>query len=279
MKLVPIRETPLLGRVQSFGQSRLSAPIAFLVLAGGAAAMGAAIVRGALPWGLWFMVGFLGLISLLFLGAARAAFSPDNWVLKFDGAQIALKFRSYLNRHFPAEDAVVAVFPASAVESVGKVVEKRTVPGAGAKESPTQETAVYLQFRMKDPAATAELGEAIRLELGREAPKIGMSRTKHIHAPVQVTEPGTIRIAWRSPRDFVRPSIATALRQLGGSMRVDTETAAEAKDWRSMSPEALEAYIVELARTGEKLSAVKLVRESRGLGLREAKELVEALLK
>jgi hypothetical protein len=44
-----------------------------------------------------------------------------------------------------------------------------------------------------------------------------------------------------------------------------------------MNPDTIRSEVERLARAGKKIDAIKLVRERAGLGLKEAKEFVEAL--
>jgi len=44
-----------------------------------------------------------------------------------------------------------------------------------------------------------------------------------------------------------------------------------------MNPDTLRSDVERLARAGKKIDAIKLVRERAGLGLKEAKQFVEAL--
>jgi hypothetical protein len=45
----------------------------------------------------------------------------------------------------------------------------------------------------------------------------------------------------------------------------------------AMNPDTIRSEVERLARAGKKIDAIKLVRERAGLGLKEAKEFVEAL--
>lgn len=276
MKIVTTEEVPLAGTLQVYKQSPLSAFVGLVVVWGIVGVLAVAILRGAAPPFLWFVVGFIALISLLFLGMLRAAMGPDNWVLKSDGSQLAFKFRSYLNRHFPKEDRVVAVVPVSAIAGIGKVTERKLVPQS--KGGPQRETWVSIDFRLKSADQAAELAAAIREELRRPAPKIGMSRTKHHHAPVRVVDGTTIRVSWRSPQDFLSPGVTAALRNLGAGLPIEAEQKADVRDYRDMTPEELNAYLIELAETGQSLKAGRILREVNGVGLTESRAYIDALL-
>lgn len=278
MKLVTARECPLAGRVLTYKQSLWSAVLGLAFVGGGTAAMSVGIVRGALPGLLWVMVVILGLISLLFVGMLRAAMGPDNWVVKFDGSTLAFKFRSYLNRHFPAEDRVVAVFSPSEFERVRKTVELVDVPSAKGGQA-TRQTWVSLDFEIRDEAAARQLDAAIREELARQAPKIGRGRTKHHHAPMRIVEGRTLRVHWKSPRDYVRPGVDTALRDLGAGLRVEAEQSGSGRRWEELAEADREGYILELAQRGNRMEAVRLARELHGLELRESRLYVDELVR
>lgn len=276
MKLWRTSENPVTGTVQVYKQSVVGALIGLLFVGGGTAAMAWGLLQGKLPFFLWIGCAFLVLMCLLFVGMLRSAMGPDNWVIKFDGSQLAFKFRSYLNRHFPPEHEVVAVFSASEFESVRQCTEERLVPGGKHKNS--RERWVSLDFRLKHPGDAAKLAGAIREELVREAPKIGMGRTKHHHMPVRVVDGSTIRVSWSSTQDRLRPGIARALRDLGGAIRVEEALSRGARDYREMLPEDLDAFVTELAESGDWMKAGRVIREVHGLGLRESREFVDGLL-
>lgn len=276
MELYSAKEEPLTGSVQVYKQSVISAIIGLLVVLGIGAAIGLAIVQGRFPVFLWVAVGFIVLICLLFIGMLRATMGPQNWVMKFDGSRLAFKYRSFLNRHFPAEDQVVAVIPASEFEWARKATERKMVPGSKGERTP--ETWVFLELRMKDAEAAAELDRRIREEILGEAPKIGRSRTKHHHVPMRMVDGSTLRISWRSPRDYIRPGIDAALRNLGGAIEVGEATKEDAGDYRQMTPEELEVFLVDLVQSGHRMKAAKVVREVHGLGVKESRDYVDSLM-
>lgn len=275
MELYRADENPLTGTVQVYKQSVISAFIGLLVVFGIGGAIVIAILRGGAPAFLWIMVGFIALISLLFLGMLRAAMGPDNWVVKFDGSRLAFKFRSYLNRHFPAEDRVVAVIPASEFEWARKVSEKKKLPASKGKTQ--TESWTFLEMRLRSPEHAAELDAVIREEISREAPKIGRSRTKHHHVPIRVVDGSTLRISWRSSRDYIRPAVDAALRNLGGAIPVEGEVSGGVEDYRQMSPEELNDFLVDLVQMGHQMKAGKIVREVYGMGVKESRQYIENL--
>lgn len=275
MELYSASEEPLTGSVQVYKQSVISAIIGLLVVLGIGAAIAVAILRGDAPGFLWIIVGLLALVVLLFVGMLRAAMDPQNWVVKFDGSRLAFKFRSYLNRHFPAEDKSVAVFPASDFEWIRKVAEKKKLPGS--KGRTQTESWTYLDFRLRNPESAAKLDSLIREETLREAPRIGNGRTKHHHVPMRVVDGSTLRVSWRSPRDYIRPAVDTVLMNLGAAIPVEGETKSGIKDYRQMTPEELDIFLADLAQTGHKMKAGKIAREVYGIGVKESRDYVDRL--
>jgi len=276
MELYRANEDPLTGSVQVYKQSVISAFIGLFVVLGIGGAIAVAILRGGAPGFLWIIVGLLLLVVLLFIGMLRAAMGPDNWIVKFDGSRLAFKLRSYLNRHFPAEDRVVAVFAASEFESGCKVAEKKKLPGIKGKTQ--TESWTYLDFRLRDPENAAELDALIREEILREAPKSGNSRTRHHHVPMRLVDGSTLRVSWRSPRDYIRPGTDAVLKTLGGVIPVDPEKKGGIEDYRQMTPEELNAFLADLAQSGHNMKAAKIVREIYGMGVRESREYVAGLI-
>lgn len=70
----------------------------------------------------------------------------------------------------------------------------------------------------------------------------------------------------------------------GATPRTVTETRAKSRTRVSVHtseldlPPELSAEVIELVKSGNKIQAIKIVREATGLGLKEAKDVVEALV-
>src|SRR4051812_39819052 len=50
------------------------------------------------------IVALLTFIWVAILGNYRKSREPSNWLLRFDGHRLLIKFRSYLNSHFSQDD-------------------------------------------------------------------------------------------------------------------------------------------------------------------------------
>ncbi len=100
------------------------------------------------------------------------------------------------------------------------------------------------------------------------------------HYPVSVREGGIIAIEWRGPHGGVRPRLGKAIARIAGMYPdLDPAPAIESVDppVEEIAPEEREARVLELARRGEIVDAVKLARRLYGYDLIEAKTFVESL--
>jgi hypothetical protein len=277
MKLYSVDEVPLGRTSRTYQQSRWSGIVAVTLLGAVIGGLSYGIVKGEVPRGFWLLVGFFVFLELLFLSTTRAAFRPDNWVLKFDGTQVAIKFRSYLNAHFPREDAVVAVFPTSAFRGVRKATGRRHVPGSGRRQTASTEKWAALELELKGGDEAEALKHAILEEIRRKAPKRG-ARIKHHHTPVRMTGERTIHVSWRGSQDHVRPAIETALRQMGGAIPVLGEEHVEGRHWDDMTAEEFDASVADLAISGRTVHAASLLKVYRHMSMTEAKQRVQEIL-
>lgn len=282
MQLLRADELAFPPRVEKYKQSFITPIIVFAVLDAGAMGIGAGILSGSLPKFLWVVAGFLALISLIALGQARSALRPSNWVLKFDGSDIAIKYRSYLNHHFPAEDRTVALIPSSAIESVRKIVERKSLPSSsrhsGRSSGEEFQSWTYLEICLKDRVDAQALKEALVTERKTKGPKRGVVSTTHLHAPIRLISDNQLRIAWRSPRDRIVPGIDVALRNLGAAIHGEEEVRTEGESWTSMSDDRLAEYMIELCGAGQKIKAVKAIQRRYGMGLTQAKKFIDDLM-
>ena len=88
-----------------FRESAVTKVIAILLFLAATAAICAAWYLGKLPWFVpLFSAPFLLLFAWLSALTLRKVFRPENWLLACNGQRLLLKFRSYLNSHFPATD-------------------------------------------------------------------------------------------------------------------------------------------------------------------------------
>ena len=98
-------ETPRPTADVVFRESRLKPGLLFLIflaLSATAATIGyqGGIEQGgvSLPAGLaYWIAGVMALMSLVVLSGLRASRRATNWLMRYDGARLLIKYRSYLN--------------------------------------------------------------------------------------------------------------------------------------------------------------------------------------
>ena len=216
--------------------------------------------------------GGLVLLALLFLAGLRANLRPSNWLLRAAADGLHVKYRSYLNYKFPAEDPVVAFIPKQEVAwiRVRRQDSERTIEG---------ETMVwrrFLEIKLHGDD-TSELTERLRDERQRTAPGVMGWKTKVLHYPVRVLPEAIVQLEWRSPGTYTRPGIDRAVEILGRWYRV-----ADTVDEEQPLPDKLdraqqEARLIEMTERGEVMDAVVLAKEIYGFDTTQAKTFVDDL--
>lgn len=204
------------------------------------------------------------LVNSAIARAAVASFLPSNWILRTEPDGLFIKFRSYQNHHFGGDGPVVCHVRFAEIDAAGKVVERKEEHrNDGRRVAYTP----YLELRLKE-LDTEALARALAEERTRKAPEerfLGIrSRTKSNHVPVLVPEPGVVRLDYRrgmlkALERFVEIAPKRTV-DVGPKVRVGKVT---------------EDEILELIERGDKIAAVSLVRDTYGMGLKEAKGFVE----
>ena len=126
---------------------------------------------------------------------------------------VIIKYRSFLNRHFPSEDLQVIELTFAELASVRKVQETRQASGPTGKSYIVHLT--HLEFALRNGDAHL-LEDQLTLEINREAPLIGHSQTKWQDYPVTMAEGGLIRVRW----NMITPGIKPTLAKLGSRLPV-----------------------------------------------------------
>jgi hypothetical protein len=223
--------------------------------------------------------GIMGLFGLLSFISLKKSLALSNWVLAIGSDLVFIKFRSYLNSHFPQMDPqVIRVRPAE-IESTCITKQKITQYGLRGGRRTTFHT--FLDMNMVAPDLFA-LQEQLKYEQNRIAPLTGRlirSRSKSKHRPVSVVDNRTIRIEWRSPSDMVVPKISKAIRLLSDQGIMVNSLKKEVLDMtlKSADKKSTEDRILFLAQQGDVLGATRLARRGSGMSLTEAKKFVEEL--
>ncbi len=224
-----------------------------------------------LPWWGWVLGSPILLITfLLWLllvssmwSATMACFRSSNWVMKVTLSGVYLKFRSYLNFHFPEEAPTVVFVPFGELEAARKTVERIAVPDARGRTVVRIKNYLDLHLRGVD---TAPLDQAVAEETARKPPKRGISSSRFHDVPVRVPTPDVIRVEWRggSMLKVLKPHIA-----IRPTLRIGHGYDQPSKD--------ADDRITELVEQGDPMGATRLARRSYGMSLTEAQAFVSDL--
>jgi hypothetical protein len=224
---------------------------------------------------------YIGAMAFGFFGwmvscQLRTCLKPTNWLLRCHGSGIIIKYRSYWNWRFPAQDIQAVGFDYSEIAWVRKMEEKHIVQGLD--QTRERQKLTCLDFCLHHPD-TAALQTHLQAE--QRAKFQGKWTTSAVlDYPVEVLPEGIIRLRWRkSGQCALSPSLARALQYPGhhvtiaspDSMKVDLT------HQPGRPPREEDAKILKLAQSGDRIAAIELARLTYGSTLTEAVALVEKL--
>jgi len=265
-----------------------------------------------LPPGLFYGVGSIfAIMALIGRFYCQARWRPSNWLVRLRPDQMLIKFRSYLNDHFPEDDPVVAAIQYSEIEWVRKTREKRISasmcdPGTKAtswhtyldiklnRQDGLKEILARERNRPAPQSRVAEITHELFLARKRKAPKPEITRiketlkterslhkkkmrgsgTRHHHYPVRMADSELLRVEWAG----IKPGIKGILTILRGKVSVEPELTIKTDDTLTVEGKDLDSQILELAERGKKLDAISMVRQKYGYSLAQSKEIVEGLM-
>lgn len=217
----------------------------------------------------------LSVFVLVSLYSLRASLARSNWLVRFDGSTLHIKFRSYLNRHFPPEDLVVVRIPSAEVAWIRKTRERRLLPRRRGADSQT--TTTYLDVKLQD-VDTADLERGLAEERRRKGPLVRRTRTKAQHYPVRLVEADILRIDWRDHRTRITPGIDAAIDLLGRRFHVaDAGSLRQASVVGSTDNRQQEERLLDLVERGEVVAASLLASRLYSLSTTEAREFIAGL--
>jgi hypothetical protein len=218
-----------------------------------------------------------GLLAWIAYGQLRARLKPTNWLLRCNSSGVLIKYRSFENWRFPVEDVQVVGFDYAEVGEIRMAMEQRTAPGLGGNQTDQIQHLTYLDFCLAD-ADTSALEAHLQAEQKAEPP--GRFKTIYRDYPVEVLPGGIVRLRWSMDGGYkIRPSPKKAIEYLSryvGIAGADA-TKVDLTYQSNLSPEAGDAKILTLAKSGDKMGAVKLTRQIYGSTLSEAVAFVEKL--
>ncbi len=228
----------------------------------------------------YWIAGVIAILALVALSGLRASLKDTNWLMRYDGARLFIKYRSYLNYHLPEEDPVVAEIGISEIKWIRAFREKRLLPGSQRRKR-TVQSWTFLDIRLNHED-TEKLRENLQQERRRWPETTGVSKSRRGHYPVRLVENDLIRIDWKSHQTSITPKVKKTLKILGEKI----ETQAQKADRKVSDYTALEGLdeeqqkqmIRELVEGGHRISAVKVVKNLYGSSTTEADAYIRELL-
>lgn len=266
-------EVPATHDAATFRYSRVTAAmVAALTLAGAGALLAVGRIYGN-PFAYYISV-LLFVFLWIYQTLVLARFRETNWLVRIVDNGLYIKFRSYLNHHFPADDRTVVYVPFSAMRTTRHVRETQEVPDPDGRGTVKRRRTI-VEIELKEVALQVE--QALAAERRAEPPKqqrwYGSTNGKYRHHPVRLATPLTLAIEWG-----VRPGVAHFLSAM--AVHTPVESAEVNRDYTvlgSLEKHEQESRLLELAENGQLLDAVRLARLIYGYDLSEAKRFVEGL--
>ena len=266
-----------------------------------------------LPSTLLYWMALVFWVFLLFcLANYRARTRPANWLVKAYPDRMLVKFRSYLNDHFPETDLSILEIPYSEIEWARKTCEKLITPSCETDERNRLQYLTFLDLKLKTEDLS-QLQEALQIERNREphlsevgkwkrelfqarkrkAPdseitqiKANIKREKerqpkrkcgdgikHHDYPVRVADASILRIQWNG----IRPKIAQALDFFSPHFPIEPKLSLTTDT--TESDRSSDDRILDLAHRGNIIEATTLVRQTHGYSQTRSREFVDELLK
>lgn len=238
---------------------------------------------GDLPF--FFVVvsgGFMALLSAICFGAFAKTLAPNNWLVVICPDRMLIKFRSYLNSHFPEDDPEVISLSFSDLEAA-QITKQKIVCEGSRGDGPITEYHTYLDLFVRY-LDLQPVKEKLKYERNVKVTKdriICKTSTKAVHYPVSVVEDRIIRIQWRCPSSHVAPGIRRVIDALARQRVNIRPRDKQVKDYTKAGEAAgkdSEARILELAEKGKIIAATRLAGRVFNCNTTEARQFVESLL-
>jgi hypothetical protein len=229
---------------------------------------------------LWILVPialFDGLLLKWLVTAQFNAFRSENWLLRIAPDGLWINLRSHHNRQFAPARTVLFV-PYLEIAGVSSRTIRRVEKNNGRTVMWTDQ---FLDVRLHDAAlpevATEISEERRRRTTGSHFGGFITSSGRNNHVPVTLPTDNVLRLTWRGRFDIVVPSLAKTLGELAAECTIDEPVAEGPADLQTLSAEEVDRQILERVEQGDTLTAVQLLRDQRGMSLKEAKDFVEEL--
>lgn len=276
MRLLRLQDVEISPSDRIFRHARMRALVIWLAGLAGSLAMFVNAFTGTWKAG-YFFGPFLLLFVLFTMGYVTARFHPSNWLVRMNDMGIYVQYRSYLNYDLPPDDPTVVFLAFGEITSAHLLKERVEAPDPTKPGSTQTQYLRYIELEIS--GNTAALVSALSGERGESAPMIkrwygGSSSTLYQDYPVTITAPPFLRIRW----DVV-PRAKAFLEALR-PYTVLSDTVSLTHDFahmQSLSREAQQEQLRELAARGQTVTAIYTARKLYGCSLEEAKEMVDSL--
>ena len=136
MQLMRPAEVPVTARDPVFSYSRRHALWGVLLTILGTGAL-SYLAWLKFPWLSYYLFSVVLFFIFIFRKMIAARFQPANWLARLTYDGMFIKFRSYLNAHFPDQEPTVVFIPYSEIRSARSIVEKQEVPDRDDSGQPT----------------------------------------------------------------------------------------------------------------------------------------------
>lgn len=273
MKLLPLPQAPTRQQAMFFRSSRLGPAVFFLF---SLATMGAIIYAyavGGISFVLMLVLLFGSLIfPLISSNMLVRSFQATNWLLALGPDRLWIKYRSYLNSHFPPDDLQIIELRYDELESVGLIRRKEITPGS--RNGTQVQYYRHLEFALRQPFGN-ELPEALLAERNTKGSPGRRTSSRSLDYPVQVKGENTIRMRVNG----IRPGWKTALREIEKTGITLAPEKREIEDYTVLLEDKrqMEDQLIVLVEQGKTIAAVKLARRRYGMTLTEAKNFIDGL--
>ena len=224
----------------------------------------------------WIAGGVLALFTrampYVFL---KKRLKPSNWLVQRSADGLFLKYRSYLNAHFPEADEQIVFLPYAAIAAARLHRRRWLTPTA--KGGTQHKSATFVEFRLSDPAHAQAIAAKLAAERGNKGPRRktwygSATPGRYQDFPVQVATDGSLAITWN-----VAPGAESFLADIADKVEV-ADAARTDYNWRqAASPAEDAAAMTVLGRMGDSFSVIRLLRRKFGLSLAEAKTQSEEI--
>ena len=230
MQLLRERDVPANEHDRVFRYSRINASIAYAAFFGGTIALFAMGVRKRL---VVLPLFALVIAALLYLTKRFlvARFRPSNWLVRATESGVYVKFRSYLNYHFSADDLTVAFVPYREItaarvarETVEKLDLAQRLEGSRINRASSYQQRKTAELELS--CDTSALAAALLEEGARPGPRekrwYGSTSMRANHQPVRLENGRRLRIVWECV-----PRIAKFFTRLSSHVRVEASVTRE----------------------------------------------------